>query len=298
MKPLASVIVATYRRDECLKRALESLAVQTLSDFEIVLVDDNDDASWNAKVARIAEEFKRKYSGIPLVYLQNHPNLGSAKARNAGVSAAKGEYITFLDDDDIYLPDKLKNQCEFMTSGKLDFSITELALYNEDGTFCEYRDRDYLKKRGSKSLWECHMMYHMTGTDTMMFYKPYFESIGGFAPIDMGDEFYLMERAIRGGGKFSCLDRCDVKAFVHREEMGLSIGQSKIDGENNLFAYKKRFFNEFDRKTIRYIKMRHHAVLAFAYLRSKQMIMFLKEAVMSFFIDPVCCIKLLLNTTK
>ena len=298
MKPLVSVIVATYRRDNYLQRAMESLAEQTISDFEIVLVDDNDESSWNDKVKCIADEFRKKYPHISLNCLQNHPNLGSAKSRNAGVRVARGEYITFLDDDDIYLPDKLKNQCEFMISGKLDFSITELALYYDDGKSCEYRKRDYLKKCDSRSLLQYHMMYHMTGTDTMMFYKPYFESIGGFAPIDVGDEFYLMERALRGGGKFSCLNRCDVKAFVHRTDAGLSSGQSKIDGEKMLFEYKKQFFDEFERKSVRYIKMRHHAVLAFAYLRSKKIARFLKESILSFAIAPVCCMKLFLSIVK
>lgn len=295
MTPLVSVIVATYRRDECLKRALISLATQTLSDFEIILIDDNDEPSWNIKVERIVAEFKKEYSGTSLICLQNHPNLGSAESRNAGVRVAKGKYITFLDDDDIYLPDKLKNQCEFMTLGKLDFSITELALYYDDGTFCEYRKRDYLQKTDSHSLLQYHVMYHMTGTDTMMFSRSYFNHIGGFAPIDVGDEFYLMERAIRGGGKFSCLKCCDVKAFVHRTEGGLSSGQSKIDGENNLFEYKKQFFDKFDRKTIRYIKMRHHAVLSFAFLRQKKFVKFIKESIMAFLLAPVGCTKLLFN---
>jgi hypothetical protein len=138
----------------------------------------------------------------------------------------------------------------------------------------------------------------MTGTDTMMFRKSYFERIGGFAPIDVGDEFYLMERAIRGGGVFSCLNCCDVKAFVHRTEEGLSSGKSKINGENALFDYKKQFLKDFDKKSVRYIKMRHHAVLAFAYLRSKQWIMFLRQSVVSFLIDPIYCIKLLLSTLR
>ena len=298
MKQLVSVIVTTYRRDEYLKRALESLASQTITNFDIILVDDNDESSWNDKVQSIADEFKKKYPQIPLIYIQNHPNLGSAESRNTGVRSSCGDYVTFLDDDDLYLPDKLRNQCEFMISGELDFSITELALYYDDGKYCEYRKRDYLNKNDPESLLQYHMMYHMTGTDTMMFRKSYFESIGGFAPIDVGDEFYLMERAIRGRGKFSCLNCCDVKAFVHRTDAGLSSGQSKIDGENNLFEYKKQFFDEFDRKSVRYIKMRHHAVLAFAYLRNKQRKRFLKESIMSFATDPVCCIKLFFGMVK
>ena len=104
-----------------------------------------------------------------------------------------------------------------------------------------------------------------------------------------------MERAIRGGGAFSCLNRCDVKAVVHRSENGLSSGQSKIDGEMNLFEYKKQFFDEFDRKTIRYIKMRHHAVLAFAFMRQKKMANFLKESFLAVMVAPISCVQLFLG---
>ena len=287
-----SVVVATYRRYNELFRALESLAEQTMTEFEIVLVDDNDDPSWNNRVQSVVKNFKEKYANIHVVCLENHPNLGSAQARNAGITASCGTYVTFLDDDDVYMPEKLKSQYEFMVSESLDFSITDLALYFDDGKFCERRRRQYIKKTDKESLLRYHMMYHLTGTDTMMFTKTYLDYIGGFAPIDIGDEFYLMERAIRGGGKFGRLERCDIKAFVHKGESGLSSGQSKISGENQLYQYKKQFFNEFDNRTIRYIRMRHHAVLAFAYLRQKKMLGFFKESLSSFVSAPISCVGL------
>ena len=293
--PKISVVVATYRRKDELRRALESLAEQTMKDFEIILVDDNDNSDWNHVVKQIVDDFKTKYVNIPIVCLENHPNLGSAKARNAGIAVADGEYITFLDDDDLYLPEKLMAQYEFMVSNNLDYSITELALYYDDGKLSEYRDRKYLKKIDTKSLLQYHMMHHLTGTDTMMFKKEYLNRIGCFAPIDVGDEFYLMERAIRGNGRFGCLNRCDLKAFVHKGEGGLSSGQGKIDGENKLFEYKKQFFKEFDKKSVRYIKMRHHAVLAFAYYRSKKYIGFFTNGCRSVLISPVDCLKMLLS---
>lgn len=295
MKPLVSVIVATYRRDECLKRALKSLAMQTFSDFEIVLVDDNDDQEWNCKVAQIVDEFKSEHPTVALVYIQNHPNLGSAKTRNKGIDAAQGDYITFLDDDDLYMPEKISAQYSFMDEQVLDFSITDLDLYYDDETLSEHRTREYIKKTDCASLTRYHMMYHLTGTDSMMFTKEYLEKIDGFAPIDVGDEFYLMERAICGRGKFGYLNRCDIKAYVHRGEGGLSSGQVKIDGENRLFEYKQKYFSQLDKKSVRYIKMRHHAVLAFAYARMKRIGEFTKEAFLSFCSSPFYCIKLLIE---
>ena len=293
--PLVSVVVATYRRESELKRALKSLAGQTMDAFEIILVDDNDQPEWNEKIRKIAADFQLQHENIPLTYVEDHPNLGSAGARNAGIAVAKGEYVTFLDDDDEYLPEKLAAQYGFMVENALDYSLTELALYFDDGKLSEHRTREYVKKTDVASLLKYHMLYHLTGTDTMMFRRDYLNKIGCFAAINVGDEFYLMERAIRGGGKFDCLARCDVKAYVHTGEGGLSSGQGKINGENRLYEYKKQFFGELDRKSVRYIRMRHHAVLAFAFIRQKKTVKFVKEAALAWMSAPVACVKLFLH---
>lgn len=112
----------------------------------------------------------------------NDFNKGSAETRNIGINAANGEYITFLDDDDVYLPDKIKKQVEFMEVGEYDYSITDLILYNENDKEIDKRIRSYIKDMSSLSLMTYHLKYHMTGTDTMMFRKEYLTEIGGFAP--------------------------------------------------------------------------------------------------------------------
>ena len=294
--PKVSIIVATYRREEALVVALNSLSSQTYENYEIVLVDDNDDKIWNDKVKRIVDKFKKENENIDINFIINHPNQGSAKARNIGIEAAKGDYITFLDDDDLYLPSKIENQLENMLSQDADYSITDLYLYNEDNKLVDKRIRSYIKKYDKNSLLEYHLMNHMTGTDTLMFKRDYLLKIGMFDNIDIGDEFYLMLKAIDGNGKLCYVPRCDVKAFVHKGENGLSSGKNKIDGENQLFEFKMKYFSSLNKKSIRYIKMRHHAVLALAYFKINKKILFFKEAIYSFIISPRCCIKLLLNS--
>lgn len=290
--PLVSVVVATYKREGALRNALKSLGEQTYKDIEIVLVDDNANAEWNMKVEAIIQEYQELCN---ITYVQNEVNKGSAETRNIGIRASKGEYITFLDDDDIYLPNKIENQIKHMLKTGTDFSITDLELFSEKGTKIEKRTREYIKENTTKALLQYHLMYHMTGTDTMMFKKDYLISIGGFPHINVGDEFYLMQRAIEKGGKFSYLPVCDIKAYVHTETEGLSSGESKIKGENALYEVKKQHFKDLDRKAIKYIKMRHYAVLGFAELRRKHYGSFIKNALMSMIASPVECIKLLIN---
>lgn len=283
---LVSVVVATYKREAELKNALESLAKQTYPNMEIVLVDDNGNDEWNSKVSATVEVFRNRYPKIKLECIVNHSNQGSSKTRNIGIHSANGDYITFLDDDDIYLPDKIRKQVEFMETNQCDYSITDLILYNEDDKRINRRIRSYIKETTVESLRLYHLKYHMTGTDTIMFKKEYLIQIGGFAPIDVGDEFYLMQRAIEEGGKFGYLPGCEIKAYVHTGDGGLSSGDGKIKGENALYEYKKTFFDQLEAGDIRYIKMRHYAVIAYAELRRKNYVKFISNALKSFFASP------------
>ncbi len=295
MKPLVSVVVATYRREKDLDNALESLAKQDYSNFEIILVDDNGLSEWNTRVEKIVKEFKKRYRNINLQYIANRSNLGSAKARNVGIEAASGEYVTFLDDDDLYLPKKITRQVSFMESQNIDYSITDLELFNENNRLIDRRTRHYIKNTSPDSLMEYNLKYHITGTDTMMFRKKYILSIGGFPPINVGDEFYLMQQAIEAGGKFGYLSGCDVKAYVHTGDGGLSSGQGKIDGEKSLYNYKKTYFNKLSKGTVKYIKARHYAVMAYAYLRMHCFLGFLRYSLCGFLSSPISFCKILFD---
>lgn len=291
-----SVILPTYRREQELINALESLYGQKFNDIEIIVIDDNDDEGWNQKVENIIQRYQDKHPHIPLVYLQNHPNFGSAKTRNVGIDVARGEFITFLDDDDVYLEDKILKQYQFMVKGALDYSITDLDLYHTDGRFWESRKRNYINSYDTDSLFKYHMMHHMTGTDALMFRADYLRRVGGFGNIDVGDEFYLMQRAIENKGTFGYLPGCDIKAYVHEGEVGgISCGEQKIKGENQLYEHKKQYFGQLDKKTIRYIKMRHYAVLAFAEIRRRKYFSFLINGMKSFVASPLSCMQLFLE---
>lgn len=287
-----SVIIATYRREESLKRALESVINQTYEAIEIIVVDDNANYEWNKKVESIINELSLIH---PIVYIKNEINRGSAETRNIGLKAACGAFITFLDDDDIYLPNKIKNQVEHMIENSSDYSITELDLYDENGKLIEKRTRKYIKNYDKEELLKYHLMYHLTGTDTIMFKRDYLLNIGGFPAIDVGDEFYLMLRAIEAGGKFSYLPQCDVQAIVHSVTDGLSSGDKKIIGENKLYAYKKKYYNILNFKEKRYISMRHYAVLAYVEFRRKNYIKLIKYALFSFLTSPINCILFLIK---
>lgn len=291
-KVLVSVIIATYRREVEFKRALESLIQQTYKNIEIIVVDDNAEDMWNKKVKDIIDEICMQQH---IIYIQNKTNLGSAETRNIGIRRAAGSYITFLDDDDVYLQKKIQNQVEHMIENNSDYCVTDLELYDENERLVEKRTRKYIKEKSKDALLRYHLMYHITGTDTLMFKKDYLLNIGGFSPVNVGDEFYLMQKAIEADGKFSYLPICDIKAYIHTETDGLSSGESKINGENKLYEYKKKYFEMLSVRDKRYITMRHYAVLAFAEIRRKNYRNFIKYSIKSFFTSPIYSLKLFLR---
>jgi glycosyltransferase involved in cell wall biosynthesis len=93
---LFSVVIPTYNRRVKLQRAIDSVRVQTLSDLELIVVDDGSNDGTRAAVA-----------GQDLAYIRQ-ANSGAAAARNAGIKASRGRYIAFLDSDDWWYPTKLE----------------------------------------------------------------------------------------------------------------------------------------------------------------------------------------------
>lgn len=99
-KPLVSVIIPTRNRPLYLKTALESLKNQTFKDFEAVVVNDGGE-----EVAKILEEFRDYF---PIKYKVLERNCGVSRARNEGLRVAAGEYLSYLDDDDLFYPQHLE----------------------------------------------------------------------------------------------------------------------------------------------------------------------------------------------
>ena len=103
--PQVSVIIAAYNAEQYLAEALDSVAAQTFQNFEVIVVDDGSTDSTADIVA-----------GYSQVHCLHQPNRGQPAARNAGIRAARGKYITFLDADDLWLPSKLEKQIGFLMS--------------------------------------------------------------------------------------------------------------------------------------------------------------------------------------
>src|SRR6476619_4299573 len=117
--PLVSVIIPVYNGARYLRAALESVFAQSYCNFEVIVVDDGsvDDSGV------IAQSF-------PEVRYINQTNQGVAAARNHGIEVARGEYFAFLDQDDLWTPEKLKLQIEYLLNHQdLGYTLTQQQYF-------------------------------------------------------------------------------------------------------------------------------------------------------------------------
>ena len=111
-----SVIMLTYNREELVGRAIESILAQSMKEFEFIIVDNG--STDNSGI--IAEEYAKKDERIHVLHIPKS-NIGTG--RNKGLDAARGEYITFIDDDDTAEPDMLEFLYELAKEADADISV-------------------------------------------------------------------------------------------------------------------------------------------------------------------------------
>lgn len=125
--PLVSVITPSYNSLSFILETIKSVKAQSYSNWEMLIVDDY---SQDCSVQEI-RKFTQNDERIKLITLSR--NGGAAKARNIALQEAKGDYVAFLDSDDLWLPRKLEEQVDFMQKRNLAFSFTSYTLIGEDG---------------------------------------------------------------------------------------------------------------------------------------------------------------------
>lgn len=131
IQDLVSVVIPTYKRFDTLTRAIKSVANQTYEKIEILVVDDNEPGDeYSLAVRDLLESLNIR--NLRLVTQPKHIN--GAAARNAGIRSAQGEYISFLDDDDIIFPEKIEKQVSMLkTLDETVGGVSCLKIFFEDG---------------------------------------------------------------------------------------------------------------------------------------------------------------------
>lgn len=175
MEPLISVVIPAYNREKTILRALNSVLRQTYSNIEVIVVDDGSTDSTVQLVSNCTDERVR------LICLPS--NQGANRARNTGISEAKGEYIAFQDSDDEWLADKLEKQMAYIFKTSVKAVYCPYILYDEDKVSIvpgNYMNQDICEKNIAETLKKGNVV----GTPTLIIQRELFSQIGMF-DVDM-----------------------------------------------------------------------------------------------------------------
>lgn len=125
MSALVSIITPTYNSEQFIAETIDSIVNQTYKNWELLLIDDCS----NDNTLHIVSSYLKIHQNIKI--LKNESNLGAALSRNKGIQHAKGDYIAFLDADDVWLPHKIEMQLQFMQSENIEVCFSSYNLMDE-----------------------------------------------------------------------------------------------------------------------------------------------------------------------
>ena len=125
-KPKVSVVIPVYNTEKYLEATLQSIRNQTCCEIEIIVIDDGSTDCSAEIVRRAADEDGR-------IVLVSQPNRGLSLARNAGIARASGEFVYFMDSDDLLEKDALETCYRKCTEQRLDFVIFDAKAFSDEG---------------------------------------------------------------------------------------------------------------------------------------------------------------------
>ena len=227
---LISIVMPVYNCEKFLNETIVSVLKQTYDNWELLLIDD-------ASTDRSAEIiYKYLNNEKRIVYVKLQENKGAAYARNKGIEYSKGQYIAFLDSDDLWLPEKLERQYCFMKKNHILFSCCYYEQINEDGMKTGKVIRSQ-KKVNYKGALKCNPI----GTLTAMYNA---EKVGKvYGPnIRKRNDYALWLKLLRQVEYVNCLD--EVLALYRIRKCSLS--RNKL----SLIRYHWELYRKYEKLSI------------------------------------------------
>lgn len=251
MSITVSVIIPTYGRSELLARAIDSVLAQTHRPLEIIVVDDNPqgDAHRLATRERLAGYIEQGQ----IIYSPRRHNGGGAQARNSGILRSSGEYITFLDDDDYYHPQKIARQLAFMQQGNYDVSLCDMDILKDGQISTEH----YYRARCAGL--EDFMLAGVAYTPMIMLRRRMAIAVRGFFNTPRYQDHIFLYRLLAAGANIGTLHE---RLAVHNDHDGERITSSPkgIIGYRNKMQFEKRLIPQISPRARNIMRLRHTCI--------------------------------------
>lgn len=223
--PKVSVIIPAYNIALYIVETLNSVLAQTYKDYEIIIV--NDGSKDTADLEKVLEPFADK-----IIYAEQ-TNAGASVARNAAISLARGEILAFLDGDDLWLPDFLESQINFLEKENLEMVYCDAEIFGD----ALFEGRTFMKDSPSSGAvttislitGECNVI-----TSGTILKRDLIEKFGNFdANIPRSQDFDLWFRLAKSGARIGYQTKILLKYRVRPDNLS---GGNVKRSERNIIA--------------------------------------------------------------
>lgn len=250
--PIVSVIVTTYNRADLLKETIDSIINQTYQNIELIIVSD-------ASIDH-TDEVVSTYQDPRINYIKLQKNTGlPAKTRNKGLTKAKGDYIAFCDDDDLWIPEKLEKQLKMI--GSYDLCLTNRAYINLNKQVVPHRPLLIPRNLSLLSL----LYTNFVTLSSVLIKKDTFTKHGIFNenPIFKASEDYeLWARMLARGASF-CACREELVLYrLHQSNISNNLYQgikrTMLVNESLFNTYSISLFAKITSRLLNYLKLGYY----------------------------------------
>lgn len=257
MNKLVSIIIPTFGTNDSLKRAIDSVLNQSYKNIEIIVVDDNGE---NTKSNLVAKQIMSNYKNHKKIkYVEHKKNKNGSAARNTGFKNSSGEYIGFLDDDDVFYEDKIEKQVKFIEKEKCDMCT------------CFYKKNNKVIKFDNKNiLYNIFMLNDTPQTSSFLMTKKMFTKLNGFdETYNRHQDYEFLIRALEVG-IVKVLNEC----LYERIDNGVN----NIPNGKKMEEIKDKFLCQFDYiiKKYKYSKLKiygkNYGYVSFLYIKQKKLL--------------------------
>lgn len=250
---MISIIIPCYNAGNYIKKAIDSAINQTYQDFEIIIIDDGSTDNSKQVISQFSD------SRIKYIYQENQ---GVSVARNKGIELSHGEFIAFLDADDIWHPEKLKIQLDFLEKNPdISFVYSNITMI-EESTGAKFT-KTFNNFKTQKNLIKNLILtpFNTPSPCTVIVKKSCLFESGLFDPkIKNGEDLDLWLR-IAMHSNFYCINKSLATAV--RKQDGITRTMNPLDIIQNYTYILDKFFNETDKEKL-YQKYKNKA-FAFIY---------------------------------
>ena len=200
--PLVSVVLPTYNRSHILMRTIRSVVAQTLSDWELIVVDDGSTDGTGQLCERLQSRLGRR---LRYVFQRNS---GASAARNHGLELATGKWIAFADSDDVYVPNKLLSQIAALEHSSAKFSFTGIFAFDDAGNILEWTPIIHPDFNGNIYPRVLELKYNCVFTPTVIVERDLARALGGF-DVEMAvcEDIDFWARISRNSGALALPER-------------------------------------------------------------------------------------------